>query len=143
MNDPFLIFHVEDSNVTTTIVEELIEDSIDNYQIMSFINGEGCINNLHHQPNIIILDYEMPGINGLETLKQVKKLNSAIPVIILSNHVSKQIKRRLKEIGYAAFYEKSFEGLENMVKYIKGFAKNSYQKNRQPKLKDFFINVFS
>src|SRR2546422_11545893 len=35
-------------------------------------------------PSLVILDIVMPGINGIEALESVKKINSSIPVIILS-----------------------------------------------------------
>jgi DNA-binding NtrC family response regulator len=60
------------------------------FEIETFVSGELCIANLSKNPDIIILDYHLDGINpeainGLETLKQIKEKHKDIPVIILSS----------------------------------------------------------
>ncbi len=58
--------------------------------IETFATGELCLLNLSHNPDIIILDYYLDGIdptamNGIETLDKLKALNPDIPVVILSS----------------------------------------------------------
>jgi len=58
--------------------------------IETFATGELCLLNLSHNPDIIILDYYLDGIdptamNGIETLDKIKALNPDIPVVILSS----------------------------------------------------------
>ena len=58
--------------------------------IKSFPTGELCLKNLSQNPDIIILDYHLNGINknainGLETLVRIKAANPLIPVIMLSS----------------------------------------------------------
>lgn len=59
------------------------------FEIETFVTGELCIENLLHQPDIIILDYLLDSVdktamNGIETLDKIKAFNPNIPVIILS-----------------------------------------------------------
>ncbi len=59
------------------------------FEIETFATGELCIENLTHNPDVIILDYHLDGIdldaiNGIDTLDQIKAFNPEIPVIILS-----------------------------------------------------------
>jgi len=58
--------------------------------IETYATGELCIENLSHNPDIIILDYHLDGINktamnGIETLKKIKNFNPDISVIMLSS----------------------------------------------------------
>jgi DNA-binding NtrC family response regulator len=58
--------------------------------IKTFATGELCVENISQNPDIIVLDYHLNGvnknaINGLETLDQIKTINPQIPVIILSS----------------------------------------------------------
>ncbi len=60
------------------------------FEIESFATGELCLKNLTHNPDIIILDYHLDGIdknamNGLEVLDKIKAFNPDIPVIMLSS----------------------------------------------------------
>ncbi len=61
-----------------------------NFIIESYATGELCIANLSHNPDLIILDYHLDGIdktamNGIETLDKIKAFNPDIPVIMLSS----------------------------------------------------------
>ena len=58
--------------------------------IETFGTGEKCIENLEENPDVIILDYHLNGIepnaiDGLETLDKIKVKNPDIPVIMLSS----------------------------------------------------------
>ena len=58
--------------------------------IETFPTGEACIDNLKENPDIIILDYQLDGIdktamNGIKTLDQIKAINPDIPVVMLSS----------------------------------------------------------
>jgi two-component system OmpR family response regulator len=58
--------------------------------IKTFATGELCLENISQNPDIIILDYHLDGvdknaINGLETLDRIKIANPQVPVIMLSS----------------------------------------------------------
>ena len=60
------------------------------FVIETYATGELCLENLQHNPDVIILDYFLDGIekfsmNGLETLDKIKAINPDIPVIMLSS----------------------------------------------------------
>lgn len=60
------------------------------FEIETYASGELCIANLSHNPDVIILDYYLDGINkdainGIETLDRIKAQNASIPVVMLSS----------------------------------------------------------
>ena len=60
------------------------------FTVETFATGELCVENLSHNPDVIILDYHLNGIdknamNGIETLDKIKALNPDIPVVMLSS----------------------------------------------------------
>lgn len=60
------------------------------FTIGTYATGELCVENLSHNPDVIILDYLLAGIdknamNGLETLDKIKAFNPDIPVVMLSS----------------------------------------------------------
>jgi len=58
------------------------------------------------RPDIVLMDWVMDEMNGIEAAKEMKKLNSEIPVIIISASVSDEDIRTVKESGVDAFIEK-------------------------------------
>jgi DNA-binding NarL/FixJ family response regulator len=60
------------------------------FKLETFTTGEICIKNLSHNPDIIILDYHLNGVdkhamNGIQTLDKIKAENPGIPVVMLSS----------------------------------------------------------
>ncbi len=60
------------------------------FEIETFATGELCMQHLSHNPDVIILDYHLDGIdkgamNGIATLDKIKAFNPDIPVVILSS----------------------------------------------------------
>ncbi len=60
------------------------------FEIETFSTGELCLDNLTKNPDVIILDYHLDGINknainGMETLDKIKVSNPDIPVVMLSS----------------------------------------------------------
>ena len=57
-------------------------------------------------PDVMVLDLKMPGIDGLEVLRRVKREKPSTEVIILTGHGSEQEQRRAMELGAFAYLEK-------------------------------------
>jgi two-component system, OmpR family, response regulator len=83
------IFLVDDDALYLKSLEiEFLEHA--DFIIETYATGELCLKNLSQNPDIIILDYHLDGIdktamNGLETLDKIKETNPDIPVIMLSS----------------------------------------------------------
>ena len=52
-----------------------------------------------YKPNFVILDYEMPEMNGIETLEEIKKISPESKVIMFSSHTTKGAKVTLEALG--------------------------------------------
>jgi two-component system OmpR family response regulator len=83
------LFLVDDDAVFLKVLElQLLEQA--DFDIETFPRGELCVENLHKNPDVVILDFHLDGIekdaiNGLETLDRIKQYNADIPVIMLSS----------------------------------------------------------
>ena len=94
------IFVVDDDPFYLHIVaQELKQKHFKNLHL--FNNGEDCINNLHQNPDVIILDYRMESMNGLEVMKKVKSINPEVIIIFLT--AQKQLKVAIDTIKEGAF----------------------------------------
>lgn len=83
------LFLVDDDAVYLKSLEiEFLQHA--DFAIETFATGELCMENLSHNPDVIILDYLLNGIdknamNGIETLDKIKAFNPDIPVVMLSS----------------------------------------------------------
>lgn len=83
------LFLVDDDAVFLKSLEiEFLQHA--DFIIKTFATGERCIENLSHNPDVIILDYHLDGIdknamNGVETLDRIKAAYPDLPVVMLSS----------------------------------------------------------
>lgn len=77
------ILLVDDDESIQILYREELEDA--GYQVISAVNGnEGLEKFQSEQPDLVILDIQMPGLNGIEVLRQMKMFKASIPVILSS-----------------------------------------------------------
>lgn len=63
-------------------------------------DGESALDVVREdEPEVMILDLKMPGINGIEVLRRVKRSKPEVEVIILTGHGSEEDKRTCMELG--------------------------------------------
>lgn len=83
------IFLVDDDALFLKVLEvEFLQHA--DFIIETYATGDLCVRNLDRNPDVIILDYHLDGIdktamNGIQTLDTIKAINPEIPVIILSS----------------------------------------------------------
>lgn len=76
----------DEEEFTSTLAERL---EIRGFQAMTANNGESGVQCVINEGfDIAVLDLMMPGLNGLETLKQIKSIKPNLPVILLTGHGS-------------------------------------------------------
>ncbi len=69
--------------------------------------GEDCLKAIARRPyGCVLLDVWLPGINGLETLQQMRELNSDAAVVIISGHGNVETAVRATKLGAFDFIEK-------------------------------------
>jgi DNA-binding NtrC family response regulator len=70
-------------------------------------DGESALDMIKdEEPEVMILDLRMPGIDGIEVLRQVKASNPDIEVIVLTGHGTEKDKETCMALGAFAFLQK-------------------------------------
>ena len=136
MNDKIKIFLVDDDAVYLKLLAiEFLHNA--DFTIETFATGELCIPKLSHNPDVIILDYHLDGIdvkamNGLETLDKIKSLNPAIPVIMLSSQDKIDVAVNCmhhKAFDYVVKSETAFVRLQKIIDTIFRYQKMEKELN--------------
>jgi CheY-like chemotaxis protein len=107
---PVTVLIVEDSAIVRERLADLITgirnvvivgQAEDGFQAWAFFE--------QHVPDAVVLDIELPGIDGMELLAQFKAENPACVVIVLTNYVFKEFRQRCTALGADHFFDKSTE----------------------------------
>jgi DNA-binding NtrC family response regulator len=94
------IFVVDDNNYYAELVaRSLANQGYEN--IFIFNSGGTCIADMDKQPDLILLDYSMPGLSGIDTLKRIKADNPEVHVVFLSAQENMDV--ALDALRYGAF----------------------------------------
>ncbi|MFL5764110.1 MAG: response regulator [Bacteroidia bacterium] len=122
------IFIVEDNEVFSMMLDYVLsKDSI--YSFVSFKSGEECIANLHMNPDIIILDYGLPGMNGYQTLVEIKRRLPLVHVIILSSNRDRSLAAKLLSAGADDYILKQGHGETQLIGRIESVLNSGQEKN--------------
>jgi len=83
MDGPFTIFILEDDLIFAKIMAYHLSLNPD-YEVEVFQDGKSLLANLYKNPSVITLDYNLPGMTGLEVLTKIREFNPDLPVVIVS-----------------------------------------------------------
>ena len=126
LNNKLSIFIVEDNEMYSFMLERKLQDQI-NYRITNYSTGEACLKDLYLNPDIVILDYNLPGINGMEALKALKERKPKLHVIILSSQTDPQAVAELMKEGAYDYIQKNKDTLIKITEAIENIRNMSYQ----------------
>jgi len=124
------IFLVDDDALFLRLLEsEFLEHG--DFVIETYPTGELCIVNLSHNPDIIVLDYHLDGIdknamNGIDTLDHIKELYPDIPVVMLSQQDKIEVAVNCmhhRAADYIVKSETAFMRLQKIITTIFKFKK--------------------
>lgn len=82
-------------------------------------DGEQALKQIRDdEPTVIVLDLRMPGMDGLEVLRQVKKAHPKVQVVILTGHGTDEDKKQAERMGAFAYLKKPVE-MDTLLETVK------------------------
>ncbi len=103
------ILVVDDDKNVRRLTEDIL-GRMKEYDVIQAANGESCLKKLNEtRVDLILLDIQMPGMDGLETLKMIKQHTPMLPVIIMTAHGTIERAVEFMKSGSYDFFEKPFE----------------------------------
>ena len=107
--DNLLMLVIDDEPMNHMMMKKIF-DGI--YQVSSVSSGEEGLDFLQeNEPDIILLDYKMPGIDGEETFAGMKQMDRVrgVPVVVLTADDDREVEKRLFRMGVMDFIRKPFD----------------------------------
>lgn len=112
-----LIFVVEDNLAyNKVVVHYLKQNGYEN--VLGFASGEECLQNLYLKPDIIIQDYILQGISGLNVLQRIKKIYPYAEFIFLSSQENIEIAVNTIKFGAFDYIVKNELALHQLIRKI-------------------------
>jgi len=114
------ILVVDDQTGVRRLLFEVFNE--EGYEVEIAVNGQEALDKIKTvMPDLILLDMKMPGMNGLETLHEMKKTNDSIPVIMMTAYGELEIVAEATKLGIKEYVTKPFdinELRETVIKLI-------------------------
>ena len=123
--DDIKVLVVDDSAFMRNIITKVIESTPGLLAVGKAMNGKFALEKIPLvTPDIIILDIEMPEMNGIEFLKERKRLNIDIPVIVLSSIAQEgaSVTMQCLALGASDFLTKPSVGASDLGELAKNLS---------------------
>ena len=131
----YSILVIDDDKNICKLVESILQ--IEKcYDVTTVINGEAGLKKIREQmPDLVITDVQMPGIDGIETLKQIKDQDPKIPVVMMSAHRSIEKAVESMKMGAYDFMTKPLDR-DRLIITVKNALMTSSLKREVDELKN-------
>ncbi len=117
-----LIFFIDDDKMILNLLEYTFQSRQD-YHVVCYKTGEECLENLDQNPSLIVLDHVLADrdsdrLNGLETLKEIRKLKPQVPVVILTGQGDEDLLSEFMENGADRYLTKDHFFIDSLIETI-------------------------
>ena len=110
-----IVLVVDDVPFMRRMLNDII--SHEGHKVIAAASGEECLDLIQREKvDVCTLDINLPGINGIETLEKIRKINSKINVIMVSAQSTKENVNKSHELGADAFVAKPFQESSLLVR---------------------------
>jgi two-component system, NtrC family, nitrogen regulation response regulator NtrX len=116
----------DDKNLMVTLSNILQEEG---YEVISTMWGSMALEEVKRgRPDLVLLDIMLPGMNGMQVLERVRKIDKFLPVIMITGYGSAEGAVRAIELGAYDYINKPFEYNKLMSKIEIALKKNKGRK---------------
>jgi two-component system response regulator (stage 0 sporulation protein F) len=116
-DDNYLLI-VDDQPAICELLEEVFTS--EGYQVETALNGDQAVHTIRARtPDLIFMDINMPGKNGLETLKDVQDMISGVPVIMITAYGELDDVMKVRKLGLIQHYITKPFDIISLVKLVR------------------------
>lgn len=133
------IFAVEDDVIFGKMIKHTLEKQ-DTYDVTVFTTGEEFFDHLHEQPDIVTLDYNLPGMTGLDILKQINQYNPDIAIVVVSGQEEVTVAVEAYKHGAKFYVVKNQQTFEELAHCVKTLAAHTDLKKEVEVLREQIID---
>ena len=102
-----LILIVEDNEKNRKLARDVLQ--VKGYRTIEAVTGEvGVTLAMQHKPDLILMDYQLPGIDGIEAFRRIRGDASTahIPIVAVTASAMPEEAKKMKDAGFDGFQTK-------------------------------------
>lgn len=128
MNDFSVLFVDDEVDFLDTLLKRMKKRRVN---VSGVKSGEEALEWLSaNSADVVVLDVRMPGMDGIETLKEIKKLSPLVEIIMLTGHANLEVAREGMELGAFDYLMKPIDIDELLYKVQDAYKKKSIQEQK-------------
>lgn len=104
MNEKTRVLLVDDHTILRTGLRMFFNSQEDMVVIGEAVSGEDALEKVQlHQPDVVILDISMPGMNGIEAIARIKQLTLDVGILMLTMHEAEEYLQQAMQAGASGY----------------------------------------
>ena len=124
-NQPSLIFIVEDNAIYAKTLQHFLTQKFPGAEVRIFPVGELCLDNLHRNPDVIVMDYSLDSryydaANGIDMMKEIRQKNKEVRIVVLSAQQDVAVAVEAMKAGNSFYIPKNEAPFANVEPFILG-----------------------
>ncbi len=124
---------IDDEEAIRNVVRRILRGT--EIQVFSAGNGEDGVDILKENPiDVLLTDLRLPGINGIDVLKQAKKMDENIEVIVMTAYGTIDTAVDAMKLGAFDFLTKPFDSLEKLKRAVELALERRYLRRKNIEL---------
>lgn len=125
---PFNVVVIDDNPTDLDLLCHIVED-VEDVKIHRFCDSQEAMQFLD-SPNdikvdLILCDWQMPGVSGYELLKSYRKINDSTPFVMVTAHTSKELVIQSREAGASGYIAKPYVS-EHIIDKVRHYQSDSH-----------------
>lgn len=133
MNEFRVLFVDDEVDFLDTLLKRMRKRRVD---VSGVKSGEDALEWLaDNTVDVVVLDVRMPGMDGIETLRAIKKINPLVEIIMLTGHASLEVARKGMELGAFDYLMKPVDIDDLLYKVQDACKKKSIQERKIKSIK--------
>lgn len=115
------ILLIEDFTIAAKALESMVRSQ--GFDLIAARSGEAALDLIqNHSPDLILLDINLPGMNGIEFVEHLKERNQLFPFAVITGSRDVQQHRKLSMLGAQKLFHKPVDR-DDLLSFIKGFLR--------------------
>lgn len=117
---------VDDEEGIQTTLSGIFED--EGYETVSAASGEEAVRSARElNPDIVLLDIWLPGMDGMQTMKELRKFSPDLPVIMISGHANIELAVKATKMGAYDILEKPLSMEKILLTVVRALEKRNLE----------------